>query len=202
MSVSHRLSWFGACALCVVCLFTLTDLIGQEVKESPGSNAGKSEQPLEVRLAAAHLALAQADLRSALELNKRFPNAIPGNAVENYRKHVLLDQEMLEQAKKGTDGHIHAIYRRAAEIAMENAEADFARKQRLYEGFPDQLASLAFERAKAVLLVSQLNQEYTETQESSLSSLAYLQWQIEQLRNDLLELRIHVASQHPRKEGF
>lgn len=196
MSLSHRLSWFGACALCVVCLFTLTNLIGQEVKEPPRSNAGKPVPSLEVRLAAAHLELAQTDLRTALELNKRFPNAIPGNAIENYRKHVLLDQEMLEQAKKGTDGHVHAIYRRAAEIARKNAEADLARKKSSYEEFPDEISSLSVSRAKAVLRVAQLNQEFTETQESSLSSLAYLQWQIEQLRNELLELRIQVGSQH------
>ncbi len=57
------------------------------------------------------------------------------------------------------------------------------------------MTELDLERAKAVLQVATLNRQRTAAQGSSLSSLEYLQWQIEQLRNDLLELRVRVETQ-------
>jgi hypothetical protein len=56
------------------------------------------------------------------------------------------------------------------------------------------MSELDVERAEAVLAVAQLNRIRTAKQEASLSSLEYLQWQIEQLRHELLELRVRVET--------
>lgn len=155
--------------------------------------AGESES-LDVRFARAHLVLAKADLKRALELNKRFPNSVPLAALENYRKHVAIDEELLQQALEGSDGHVHKIYMRAAEISEQIAKDDLSRKRKTLKDFPSEMSELDVERAEAVLAVAQLNRMRTAKQEASLSSLEYLQWQIEQLRHELLELRVRVET--------
>ena len=195
MLSQRRIPLRGFCLLVAISVVAGTAQ-GQESKAESDLPAKQQEESLDVRFARAHLKLARVDLRRAIELNRRYPGTVPIVAIENYRKHVELDEEMLKQATQATDGHVHSIYLRAAQIATEIAEEDLARKRRAWKLSPTKINELNVERAEAALEVARINRLRTESQESSLSSLAYLQWQIEQLRNDLLELRVRVETQH------
>jgi hypothetical protein len=106
--------------------------------------------------------------------------------------HIAIDEEQLKQASKAPAGSLHRIHVRGAEVALELAQADLQRKRLAFNKMPSTFDQLDVERAAAVAKVAMLNLERTKAQQASLSSLSYLQWQIETLRNDLLELRIRV----------
>ena len=77
-----------------------------------------------------------------------------------------------------------------AAVAM--AEADLKRKQEIFSRMPDNTTKYDAKRAEAVFEIAKLHEEITNEKESSLSSMMYLQWQIETLRNQLLELQLKV----------
>jgi hypothetical protein len=162
------------------------------------AKAPSDAESLDVRYARAHLELAKLDLRRAREIFSRYPQAMTVRTIENLEKHIAIDEEQLKQAKKTPDGSLHRIHVRGAEVALELAQADLKRKRMVFEKMPSTMAQLDVERAAAVAKVAMLNLERTKAQQASLSSLSYLQWQIETLRNDLLELRIQVETKGTR----
>jgi hypothetical protein len=93
---------------------------------------------------------------------------------------------------KGGEGDLHQIYVRSAEIALELAEADLQRKQKAYQALPDKTQVAEVKRAEAVLEVVRLQVEITKEKESALSSMMYMQWQIDVLRNQVLELQTQL----------
>ena len=72
------------------------------------------------------------------------------------------------------------------------AEADLKRKQEALAKMADYATKYDVERMQAVLEISRLHLEITNQKKSSLSSLMYLQWQMEVLRNQVLELQLEV----------
>lgn len=162
--------------------------------DPPVAGDVSKKESMDVRYARAHLKLAQLDLRRVMEEHKRVPDLLPVTVIENLKRHVAIDETQLEQALKAPDGNLHEIYLRSAKVAVELAEADLKRKQKSYEQSPSTRSSLDVERAVAVVEVAKLHLEITEAKQSSLSSLMYLQWQIEVLRNQVLELQIQVQT--------
>jgi hypothetical protein len=118
--------------------------------------------------------------------------------IDGVRKHVAIDEEQLRVALQGADGLVHQVYIRSAKVAVELAEADLQRKQAAYQTLASKFTSLEVDRAAAVLEVAKLHLEITEKKEASLSSLMYLQWQIEMLRNQVLELQVQMEAKSRR----
>lgn len=155
-------------------------------------------ESIDVRYARAHLELAKVDLRRAHAIAAEFPTVDFARELENLKRHVDVDEEQLTQAKRFPDGNLHQIHIRGAEVAVELAESDLQRKRKAHEILPTHWSAIDVERAAAVAKVAKLNLERTRDQEASLSSLRYLQWQIEKLRNDLLELQIAFETRESR----
>lgn len=156
------------------------------------------QESLEVRYSRAHVRLAKMDLRRFLAVRARNPDALPREAGEDLQKHLAIDEEQLKQTLKGPDADLHQIYVRSAEIAVELAKRDLARNQEAYQQLPNRHQAFEVERAEAVLDVAKLHLEITKSKESSLSSMMYLQWQIDVLRNQVLELQQQVKAQATR----
>ena len=148
------------------------------------------DESVEVRLARAHLELAKLDLRSALEGNKRIPNLYPAEYVEKLQLHVVIDEAELEQSLKGVEKDSHEVCIRSAEASVKIAEADLNGVRAYYQRIPTNANALAVERAEVVATISKLNLERTKHLEDSESVLIHLQWQIDQLRHQVLELEM------------
>ena len=161
---------------------------------TPLDDGTKQEESVEVRYARAHLKLAQLDLERLLAEDKRHPGVLPARMIDSVRKHVAIDKEQLRVALQGPDGLVHQVYIRSAKVAVELAEADLQRKKEASKKLPGKLTEIEAERAAAVLDVAKLHLEITEKKEASLSSLMYLQWQIEMLRNQVLELQVQMET--------
>jgi hypothetical protein len=152
------------------------------------------EESLEIRYARAHLELAKLDLERAKAWNQRIPNVFSERTLDFLRKHVEIDQEQLKQAMRPDYVDIHEIYVRTAKAALDIAEADVARKAATYKKERDNYSGLELDRAMALAQAARLNLERTLNQGGSLQSISYLQWQIEELRNQILELHVKVEA--------
>jgi len=197
MAAFHPKSFVRLVGVSMICLFAVAT-IGVTRADDPlpsGENKASSEtESLDVRYARAHLELARLDLLRALMIEQGQPNVLPKNVIENLDRHVVIDQEQLKQAALGGDGNMHEIYLRTAEHSVQAAETDLARKQASFKRMPTELGALDIKRAAAQVKLAKLHLEKTQKQQVSLSSLSYLQWQIDYLRNELLELRVRVET--------
>ncbi len=167
---------------------------------TPTSSESDGEESLDVRHARAHLELAELEMRHALEWNKRIPGLFSERTIAYLRKHVEIDGEQLSQSIAHQNPDVHEIYIRGAQAAVELADADVQRRQAIYKSFPDNFHALELDRAIAVAKVAKLNLERTVAKKGSIDTLSQLQWQVEELRNQLLELQIKMEGKVPRWE--
>lgn len=152
-------------------------------------NEGES---VEIRLARAHLKLAKFDLRRIQEENKKIPNVFTAPFVDNLRLHVVIDEAELEQRLKGKDADAHQIWIRGAEAAVKFAEANLESMQAIHQRKPSSDSARRLERAEVVSEIARLNLERTKYLENSESVLTHLQWQIDELQHQVLELRMRL----------
>ncbi len=188
--VCYRLS------VAIVFLVSLFSLASAE-QPTPAQVEDQSteQESLDVRYARALLKLAKLDLNRFLAAQRRFPNLLPIEAGADLERHVAINEEQLKQAIKGSDGDTHQIYIRSALNAVENAEKDLKRKREVYKQFPTKTQAFAVQRAEAALELAELRLEITRTKQAEGYSMMYLQWQIEMLRNQVLELQLQVKAE-------
>ena len=165
-----------------------------QIQSKDQGAVGEPEESLEVRYARAHLELAQLDLKRAEYWNRRIPDLISARTIDFLKKHVEVDAEQLRQSQQENYADVSQIYLSGAKAALELAEADVARKQATFSSNGGTASALELDRALAVANVARLNLERTMSQNDSSQSISYLQWQLEELRNQILELQIKVES--------
>lgn len=179
-------------AIMILGSLTLASANADQPTTAKVGDRSQEQESLNVRYARAHLALAKLDLRRAMEMDNQIPNFYPISAMESLRRHVAIDQEQLKQAKQAPNGNFHDIFVRSAEASLKMAKADLRRKQKAREKMPDATSIYEEKRAEAIVEIAKLQLEITNDKESSQYSLMYLQWQIEELRNQVLELQLQV----------
>lgn len=162
---------------------------GQPKPEKPPAESSADES-VRVRYARAHLELAKMDLRRAMELNVRMPNVLPLGTIDALRRHVEIDEEQLKQYLKGENADLRGIYIRSAEAAVKIAEANLKRDRAIAERLGDTSSGRDVEHAMVVAKLAKLNLERIRTEETSQSELTHLQWEIEELRNQVLDLQL------------
>jgi hypothetical protein len=147
------------------------------------------QEPIEVRYARAHLALAELDLQQALQRNKRSPKVLSEATLDNLRRHVLIARQQLDQLTLGYEGDVHATFIRAAETAARNAREARIRQRQIHDKAPTASSAMELERAKAVEALAMLHLERTQARKVSDSDVYSLDWQIRGLQNQVLELQ-------------
>lgn len=163
--------------------------------DQPNSENSNDDESVEVRFARAHLELAKLDLRRATEFNKRTPNLLSDAFIEKLKLHVVIDEQQLEQCLRQEDADAHQICIRSAEAAVEIAEANGKRKRAIHRRMPTTSSALDVERAEAVAEIAKLHLERTRAVEDDSSSiLTHLQWQIDELRHQVLELQMRLGA--------
>lgn len=182
---------------CVVAPHTWSIVNADPPPTKPTSSESVAVESLDVRHARAHLELAKLDLRRAQAWNKRMPGLFSERTIAYLRKHVEIDGEQLSQSMAQQNADVHDIYIRGAEAAVELADADVQRKQAIYKSFPDDYHAIELDRSIAVAKVAKLSLERTVAKKSSINTLSQLQWQVEELRNQLLELQIKIEEKLP-----
>lgn len=181
-----------------VCLAQQTDL-----PPADATTAKKAEQPAEkesaeIRFAKAHLRVAEMDLQRLVQLQARNPNVFNTGTTDDLKRHFIVDQLQLEQAMKGAEANSHDLYMKTAKLGVEYAKGELKRKQQLHAKYDTEKTKFEVERAKLVVDMAEAQLELTSEKKGMTTSMAYLKWQIEMLRNQVLELQTQVNSKFRR----
>ena len=174
--------------------FSLESAKADQAEPENTSSAVGDDESIEVRLARAHLQLAKLDLRRAMEANKRIPNVLPAAFIETLQLHVVIDEEQLRHCLNGEHHDSDQMCIRRAEARVKIADADVKRTRAVHERIRSTTSKLDLERATAVANMAKLNLERTREPEHSESTLTHLQWQIDDLRHQVLELQMEMTA--------
>ncbi len=162
-------------------------------RSRPENARQDDRESVDVRFARTHLELARLNLRRAVEANKRTPNVFSKEFIERLHLHIDIDEAQLAQCLKGEDADAHQVCIRGAEASLKIAEADLERKRDSQQRIPTAAGALAVERARLVAEIAKLNLERAQDLAGADSFVKHLQWQIEELRHQVLELQMQLA---------
>jgi hypothetical protein len=189
----QSLTW-GMLVLGVVlggsCVASFLELSSRPALQQGAAAAEATEDDLNVRYAQACLKLAQWDWESAEAENKRIPGVIPPAVLQPLRQIVAIAEAELSEAKRGGPVSLREVRVRSAEASLQAAETNLS----MATGrTPRAEADTNVERLRLAVEVARLDLARARSAKDE-PSLADLQWQLYDLRKELLKLRSKVAS--------
>jgi hypothetical protein len=187
---NRRWLWAG---LFMLCCWLAVQGAAQGVagtQDEPAAPAG-DEQALDVRYAKAYLNLVEATLAKYQEPNRRQPNMIRRGVISALEETVREAQERVQLAV-GDDKNQSAIYVASAEAALRAAQESLRKAETANRQRPGTTGTFELARLKAEIDLAKVRVDKANhlASESPLSNVEY---ELEQLREDVQELRLIVA---------
>jgi len=178
--------------LVAILLFTPSGTAQTDALQPP--EVGKSQLPesIRVRYARAYLELTKADLNTALGVNKRIGVAYPGNTVQRLRNHVAIAEAKLQYELNGGESKLHDIHLRELEEARKLADMYLANAVAVNKRLAGTIDELEIKRLRLVAEVAKLAIERGRDPAAVSTPYAHLQWQLDQMRSELLWLQIRA----------
>jgi hypothetical protein len=147
---------------------------------------------LTIKSAKAYLKLAQLNLQSAQTYNQAVSGSFSQAEVDRLQRLANLAQARLTWAE--THGNQSDANRLSAELAMQSAEVTYRKALATNNQLPGAISPNALEKQRLTLELAQLNLAKAELVDKSDSQLASMQWQLDQLREDMLILRSQLEA--------
>jgi hypothetical protein len=160
-----------------------------EAERSAAPAAGRAQADLNVAYTRAYLKLAQLNLDMAMEANTRYPGTMPDTVLQPLRELVAIAQAELQEALGGKGRDVHALRVRFSEVGIAPAEAALRAAETVNQRSPGTVSPRELERLRLQLEVARL--ELARARSVGLD-LEGLQWQLLDLRKDLLQLQSRV----------
>lgn len=175
----------GICCAAVAGIGLPVWVIAQAPKETKESS--------DVAYAKTFLALTQLDLQHAQDINKRVPGTYSNETLGTLRRTVASAQGWLD-SRLTQDGSAPAVNPIVAisEARAKMAQEDYQREQAFSNRAPSAANPVTLERARLYAELAKLRVERAKALDSK-SPNAILQWELDQLREDVLLLSQEVA---------
>lgn len=173
---------------------------GNDVVVEP--SFGRASQPphvelpddLQVRYAMARLKLAELDLERAVRANRATNGTIGDRELDRLRSHIRVMEKRLEIARARPRTASRQVIVAAAEAACEDARGDLDSAARSNERTPGSVSDLNLERLRAKLDLAEIRLELCRNPDYELSLLDEMQWNIDQLTDEVIDLRHQVET--------
>ena len=149
---------------------------------------------LSVRYARMRLRLAELDVERAFEANEAVPNSIGARELERLRNHVDVMRRQVEIAQARPRASARQATIAAVEAARENARGDLAAAVAANQRTPGTVSRVHVERLKAKAELADIRLALCRSPEFELSLLAEMQWSIDQLTDEVIDLRHQIDS--------
>lgn len=149
---------------------------------------------LQVRYAQARLRLAELDLQRAIVANEKVRDAIGDREVQRLRNHVDMLKRQVAIAREHPRTAARQASIAAAETACVDARADLEAAERANQRTPGTISDLAMERLRAKVDLADIRLEVCGSPGGELSLLAELEWNLEQLTDEVIDLRHKVET--------
>ena len=149
---------------------------------------------LQIRYAEARQQLAELNLERATKANQVVPRAVGPREVARLTRHVELTRRQAEIARENPRTTVKQTNLAAAEIAVANVRDDLeaARKANERTAMDVKLAAVAavnMKRLEAMLEMAEIHLELLNRPNYVPSLIDEMQWHIDQLTNEVIELR-------------
>ncbi|WP_182870668.1 hypothetical protein [Stieleria mannarensis] len=141
---------------------------------------------IDVRYFHKKLELAQHDLQTALDANRRIPNLNSKLSLLRLENQVTYAKKLVEQAGKHDDIDLHESHLESLKNDLSLAEKQLAWAKKASEYVRDD----EVKRQELVAQLARLALERAEQPEVTADPTQHLQWQIDRLRSELLALRV------------
>ncbi|HEY1064900.1 MAG TPA: hypothetical protein VGE52_02275 [Pirellulales bacterium] len=145
-----------------------------------------------VALAQAYVKLAELDLQSALDANKRIPDSFAANEIERLQRAVDAAKARATSAKDN-DANLFADYAASAKDGVRVAEAQVAQAAVANQSFPGTIGPLELQRLNTQVEIAKLRLQQLEFLKTA-EPLDQLRWQVDFLAADLADLKTRVLN--------
>jgi hypothetical protein len=174
------------------------DVVAAEAAPAEQSLAEFSPAELQVLYAEQRLALAKLNLERAERANKLADRAVGPREVHRLSNHVDLTRRQLAIAKENPRTTAKQTNLASAEIAVANASADLATALKANEMTTDvklaAVSELNIERLRTILAMAEIRLEMVKRPDYVPSLIDEMQWHIDQLTNEVIDLRHQLDS--------
>ena len=154
-----------------------------------GVQMAAADDGLQLRYAMARLKLAELDLQRAVKLNRPTPNAIGGLEITRLTNHVRLMQRQLEIAQGKPQSSARELGLAVAELAAETARADLDAARAANKRSPRAVKEINIQRLETMVEIAELRLELYRNPSYVPSPIDEMQWHIDQLTEQLIDLR-------------
>lgn len=160
--------------------------------ERSGTVTAEPAHDLQVRYAQARLRLAELDLQRARAVNESLPHAIGDREIGRLENHVAMMRRQVEIAREHPRTAARQASIAAAEAAHADARADLEAAERANSRTPGTVSPINMERLRAKIELAEIRRDLCSSPDYELSLLAELEWNIEQLTDEVIDLRHRI----------
>lgn len=169
-------------------------LAGEPAVDSDRAVERAPAPDLQLRYAAARLKLAELNLARAREATRKVETSIGPREIGRLENQVRLARRQVEIARERPRTTVNQTNLAAAEIAVVDARADLEAASRANERIPGTITALNFERLRTKLELAELHLQLLEQPAYVPSLIDEMQWHIDQLTNQLIDLRHQISA--------
>lgn len=168
------------------------DTVREPAAAAPTSSAEPHD--LQIHYAQARLRVAELDLARALAANGAVRDSIGSREVQRLRTHVEMLKRQVEIARSHPRTAARQAATAAAEAACADARADLDAALRANQRTPATVSDINVERLRAKVELAEVRLAMCKSPDYELSLLAELEWNIEQLTDEVIDLRHSVET--------
>jgi len=190
---------FVAIGLLGTAAFAAQELSGQDTtlqdpsqqKSKSGTEQSEQANDLDVRYARLTLALSQLELQRAQQINKQVPGTFTRTSLSAFEQSVIINEEQVKMlTQKG--GKRIPMFLIAAEANAKAAQQQLQRVMAINQLNPGTITPIEIDRSRLTAELANVGLEKARSIKPQ-NEAQFLQWQVDQLREDLYQLRIRVA---------
>lgn len=162
---------------------------GNDAKAKDDKAAAEKARDLDLRYSEAMLGLARLELQRAMGINRQIPGTFTKTAIEALEQSVIVCEAQVEALKENKRIPLYLI---AAEANAKAARQSLQRVLAINQQNPGTITPIEVERLRLTAELANLALEKARTIKPQ-NEAQFLQWQLDQLREDLFQLRNRVA---------
>jgi hypothetical protein len=181
----------GLRLLIVLALITGLNVSVAQQNQNPAPANAATPGELNIRYAEVYLQLAKVQLQRALDTNKQVPGTFTNVAIEALRQVVFVAEQQLDMFQKSNGRPVNTFLVSAEANARASAAA-YNRARAVNQMSPGAIPTAEIERLRLTAELADINLAKAKTIGNE-SSQEYVQWQIDQLREEFFQLRNQLA---------
>ena len=175
----------------LLCRMMLFSLVGGLLLVLVSATETESSSGVQVQYHDVLVQIAEVDLQIANESNRKSPGSFPGQTIQRLQTNVDVARKLRERATLGYGDmpEAHVLF---AEARAQLSEHNYRSAIKARELDPNSVGELKLEKIRLAAELARLRLEMWKHPESLSSLVDHMQWEIDQLSQEILELHRRV----------